>query len=426
MTKYHISAKGNPAICRAKYSCRLGGNNEHFNSKERAALEVEMRNETEFMENPDKTAAAFIAKRHKNPEKYSYYAHLYEDISEKKYGPWTAKDKKSLVQAQKVVELAHAGEFETAYDIYERIEDNRVRYSGKRTRMHDLKMLTHTTLDYSYNKSKPDFFTKDPDYTENTGLVGVRDAAVNVLKEETKYYGEKRDDKGLIIPWMSDEKAESMIAYASSRSHDQAESDYEKLNDHESGVFGLSENNLIVAATGESQQLYLTAGFPNRELKEEMEKQGVSNVFVSSFLNGREAGLTYTVMVRGNQTRTFSVYEHRNFDTVVINGQTNWNGEDLPYTADDKHRFFAEIPGGEYQRVAKDLTYFLKAAQNNILDDDDTLDERASRVDHMSNLIRTIPGFADWVKRQGGTLPDENPSDDEILKNLDFKHNEEW
>lgn len=138
MTKYHISAKGNPAICRAKHSCPLASSNEHFDSKEGAALEVEMRNEAEFMENPDKTAAAFTAKRHKNPEKYSYYAHLYEDVSEKKYGPWTAKDRKSLVQAQKAVELAHAGDFDAAYDIYERMEDNTMRRIPTRSKRSDI------------------------------------------------------------------------------------------------------------------------------------------------------------------------------------------------------------------------------------------------------------------------------------------------
>ena len=61
-------------------------------------------------------------------------------------------------------------------------------------------------------------------------------------------------------------------------------------------------------------------------------------VNVSSFNNGREYGLVYTVDTPSGDKRSFSVYEHRNSDSIIINGKTNWNkNEDLPYAADSKN-----------------------------------------------------------------------------------------
>lgn len=49
MNKYHISKKGNPAICRAKEgNCPLGGTEVHFESKEDAKIYIEKRNEMNF------------------------------------------------------------------------------------------------------------------------------------------------------------------------------------------------------------------------------------------------------------------------------------------------------------------------------------------------------------------------------------------
>lgn len=46
MTKYHISKKGNPAICRAKEgNCPLGGANEHYDSKEEAREAISKKEE---------------------------------------------------------------------------------------------------------------------------------------------------------------------------------------------------------------------------------------------------------------------------------------------------------------------------------------------------------------------------------------------
>lgn len=76
-----------------------------------------------------------------------------------------------------------------------------------------------------------------------------------------------------------------------------------------------------------------------------MERADVSNVTVSSFYNSREWGNAYTVMTPDGSTRTFSVYEHRNTDSVIINGKTNWKGSDveLPYVEDNKYSFLQKF-----------------------------------------------------------------------------------
>lgn len=40
MTKYHIKKDGTPGICRAKGKCPLGGQEEHFETKEQAQIYV--------------------------------------------------------------------------------------------------------------------------------------------------------------------------------------------------------------------------------------------------------------------------------------------------------------------------------------------------------------------------------------------------
>lgn len=49
MAKYHINKNGTPAICKAKDgNCPLGGEGEHFDSKEEAQVEADRRGESEF------------------------------------------------------------------------------------------------------------------------------------------------------------------------------------------------------------------------------------------------------------------------------------------------------------------------------------------------------------------------------------------
>lgn len=49
MAKYHITAKGEPGVCRATKSCPLGGENDHFDSKDAAREAYEERQENQAL-----------------------------------------------------------------------------------------------------------------------------------------------------------------------------------------------------------------------------------------------------------------------------------------------------------------------------------------------------------------------------------------
>lgn len=172
-----------------------------------------------------------------------------------------------------------------------------------------------------------------------------------------------------------------------------------------------------------NQPLYLSTAFPDIELKKSMDQQNVDNVSVTPFQNGREDGNAYTVMTPDGGTRTFSVYEHRNSDSIIINGKTNWRSSDpheLPYSGESKNTFFAEFHPDDKQKAADALTFYMKEAQNGNLASDEELARTAGKRDWNTILSESVPGFSDWVQKQGGEKPKSNPTDDDILKSLDF------
>ena len=78
-------------------------------------------------------------------------------------------------------------------------------------------------------------------------------------------------------------------------------------------------------------------------------------VFVRSFMNGRECGLTFTVQKKDyTKSFTWCVYEHRNCDLIVVNGKENWeaaNGE-LPYMADSDSLYLKGFAYNQYEECA--------------------------------------------------------------------------
>lgn len=151
---------------------------------------------------------------------------------------------------------------------------------------------------------------------------------------------------------------------------------------------------------GNGSQLTLT--FPEEFLVKELEKLNIKNIKIDSFNNGREAGLTYTVASPNGDLRTFSVYEHRNRGTIIINGKTNAEEGELPYAKDDKNAFFAESDFSDNgkAKAARDLAFFLKEAQKGELDDDDSLVRKCEKIDVDAELAKRNPAFREWLKEQ--------------------------
>lgn len=167
-------------------------------------------------------------------------------------------------------------------------------------------------------------------------------------------------------------------------------------------------------------KLYMTSVFPVRELKDEMERTGLDGVTVTPFYNGREWGNVYTVIEPDGATRSFAVYEHRNTDSIIINGRKNWKGQgELPYTADSKDEFFAEFGPQDHKRAASALVFFMTRAKQGELDRDKHLAAGAPRRDWEAILSEAIPGFKEWSEKNFGPRVEAKTPED-VLRSLDF------
>ena len=93
-------------------------------------------------------------------------------------------------------------------------------------------------------------------------------------------------------------------------------------------------------------------------------KSNGSNVYIGTFTNLRECGLTYMCYDKG-RTFTFCTYEHRNSDGIIINGKEGLvcaNGE-LPYGG-NKWDCLASFNCGEYEQAGMKLAELIKEFLN--------------------------------------------------------------
>lgn len=169
------------------------------------------------------------------------------------------------------------------------------------------------------------------------------------------------------------------------------------------------------------QQVSAVMEFPEKYLEPVLDELNVDNVSVSPFNNGREFGLVYSVMNPEGSTRSFSLYEHRNTDSMIINGAENWNRTQSdygPYSKDNRGRsskdnFFAEFAyGTDKRQVAETLGYFLKSAQKGSLGNDQELIDKAEHVDWRAILSNSVPGFKEWIEERNPDKPVTNKDDD--------------
>lgn len=132
-------------------------------------------------------------------------------------------------------------------------------------------------------------------------------------------------------------------------------------------------HDLTSETTG--SQMKLATVFPEQDLAPILAENGVTDVETSTFDNGREWGLVYTVKTPTG-THSFNVYEHRNSDNIIINGIANWDREEAeygPYGSDSKYSYLWSGNDGENYEAARALTGLLKGAQDGTLPDHDTL-----------------------------------------------------
>lgn len=233
-----------------------------------------------------------------------------------------------------------------------------------------------------------------PAFQQNKGLIGLEDAQKLLVERELTRYWDLPDVQSNIgNTTRRIINGEEPVTMESSRPS--------TLNEHSVSYILNPEDKTF--NTLETNKIYLFQVFPNRELKEVMSRLRMKNVSVSPFFNSREFGLVYSVLTPEGNTRSFSVYEHRNSDSIIINGKTNWDITDQPYgpyPGENQHQFFAEFSYDSRRQVAETLGYFLKSAQKGELEDDVTLMKEAPRLDWVAMLSERLPGFKEWHEKE--------------------------
>lgn len=79
------------------------------------------------------------------------------------------------------------------------------------------------------------------------------------------------------------------------------------------------------------------------------------DIDVGTFTNCRECGLTFKYY--GKKSFTWCVYEHRNSDSIIINGKEGYisMSDDLPYMADSKYKYLAEFSYNQHFKCSEKL-----------------------------------------------------------------------
>lgn len=404
--RYHINPDtGNVNKCTATQRCRFGSDESHFSDKADALRAVERSFEAKALdarvtlEGLHRKLDTFERRGDYNPLQQALgELHALEDSE------WSDINKENLLALADMEKLLSGGptepELTRARDLL-----GQMKYDGGRDykRSDALASLSQTLFWRRQADAKP--ATPAPTYEPNGRLYGASKSAKEILDHFTAYSS---------IHLSSQELNDAIGRMVAGESYES------EIPAQKRTYFTVSKNDLAMFAIHKSQAVRLATVFPQRELKEELERVGVEGVEVNSFFNSREYGNVYTVADPSGVRRSFSVYEHRNSDSIIINGATDWHPQEdeLPYAADSSHQYFAEISSGDDKQAARTLAYFLKRAQAGELESDAELVRKAPKLDWNAILSEHIPGYGKWAESRG--VKQGAPTDDEILKRLDF------
>lgn len=438
--KYHVNPKtGSAGKCKAENgNCPFGGEAEHFTSMAaaRKAFEeknnsfgVEVEAEVDIQKKVDSLAEKIV--RSENID-YNYIGQSFEYINTWEH-EWTPEERANFEKILKLNKLLEKDPF-TARDrkraeaLLESLEPARVyrKYSSGwsssdttwRARDKSIISLGRHMLIRKLGEG----LTHEPIEYEaaNDRILGLQ-AAQEAAIEEFNYHGFRGTDSerapysGETEPYLQESIARIVRGDELPDFADSSE-DRTLLPLKDRLHFSLHPDSPAY-----NQQFYLATVFPVKELQEEMAKANVDNVTVSILKNGRENGNIYSVLEPDGTVRAFAVYEHRNSDSIIINGKSGWDGTELPYAADSSRNFYAEISVGDNRQAARTLAYFMKEAQAGRLGSDDELDRAAPRLDWANIIGEKIPGYKEWLAERGeeSKRPNEE-TDDDILNRLDF------
>ena len=97
-----------------------------------------------------------------------------------------------------------------------------------------------------------------------------------------------------------------------------------------------------------------------------MEEPEDTPISIGTFTNCRECGYTFLVMNEKGKAFTWCIYEHRNSDSIIINGKKGYvslNG-DLPYIGKTSSDCIASFDWNEHWECADKLKELIKEFYN--------------------------------------------------------------
>lgn len=436
--KYHINPKtGNPNKCNANYNCPFDDMEyKHYSTKEKAREYYEMQMNSEFKD--PSLIIKDLSERfpNENPDlDFDIISFNIEKILESDKA-WSTSEKYNLQIVNRIDKIIKDGddfnieEIEQLFRHLKFVESKTLdRNNSWKTRDNNIADLSKNIFlrEYFKRKSEEENFTP-PKRENNKGIIGLEETRlkfINDFNKDNEWKGKLPINKDSLKYFensidrvVSGEEFDSKLPEIL-----KPEANYESLYPSKERIFNLlSKDN----EDRYNAQVYLATVFPDNELKQAFERSNLSGVSVSNFVNGREYGLVYTVLDPEGNTRSFSVYEHRNTDSIIINGKTNWNSEELPYSTDSSHGFFAEFSYNDQKAAADALTYYLKSSQNGTLQNDQYLVDTADKIDWNAILSKQIPGFKKWVEKVENSEIDKKLEENGLKKDGNFSDRPDW
>lgn len=430
--KYHINPKtGNAGKCIAKRFCPFGDLvDDHYTSRESANSAFEAKQQVFKVSGKDilkNLKKRVIRKQDLDYDTITHeldYIHTWEK-------PWTAEEESNMEIVNQISSIVEREPFTEEDELeargligsmrpYIRVP-RRGGWSSDDTswRARD-KMIDSLANSLVIRRLADDFTHKPAEPEDNPRLLGLQAAQDLALKNfnhpDSDFYNGPY--LGAVEPHFQEAIARVKRGDAPAPESLLGGADQRSLFPDSERIF----NTLHPESEIYDQKMYLAAVYPVNELKEEMDRAGLDNVSVSSLVNGREWGNVYTVIQPDGKTRSFSVYEHRNTDSIIINGSENWNGEGLPYAGEKKSQFFAEFGPDDRKRSAQALTFYMMQAQSGTLEQDSELVAKASHRDWNAILDKSIPGFKAWrqSKITDTYIAPQDESEEDILHRLSF------
>lgn len=417
--RFHITAKGNTGICRAQWSCKLGDiDKEHFDSREEAIAWRDQKAARISIE-PVGLAKEILEKIEASGQNTDVPKFLMQGIQTDSY--WKDNEKEDLAILSEIQEIlsdpdhAKIAEAKKLLKSMNGIDPFARRFSDSNNRYkrrdYCIESLAEDVVEYAIG-GLYEPMRNAPDRAKNTRIFGLEQARIEAVNN-MNMIGYDEDRKQYFFC----ENVEEFLEDTLNRIAAGEVYEHELMNYTSSAFYSArDENKLIAALSNEedsnfSRPLYLMTVFPDNELREAFDRMNIENVSVSFAPNGREDGFAYTVIQPNGDARTFGVFEHRNTDSIIISGATNWDGKGgSPRNGNTKQCFFAEFAPEDRRQAADTLAFFIKAAQKGELESDEILEATVERRDWISILSKQIPGFGDWAEKNGfvkDTTPEE-------------------